>query len=100
MADDDIERLIREVEATTAPTAPRSPAPAAAQPGKEVATAKSSGGGGRLAFSVASGVVMGAGAWTLGLFLPFTSAWSAGVGGATAAFVTALVAGPPRWFSS
>ncbi len=37
-----------------------------------------------------SAVVLGGATWFLGLILPFTSAVSAGIGGATAAFVTAI----------
>lgn len=89
MADDDIERLLSQVSGGEVSRKPdRSPA----------ATDKSAGG--RMAFAVVSGVGLGAAAWFVGLILPFTSAVSAGIGGAFAAFVTALVAGPPRWFSS
>jgi hypothetical protein len=45
-------------------------------------------------------VSLGIGGWLVGLILPFLGAVSMGVGAAGAAFVTALVAGPPRWFSS
>jgi hypothetical protein len=98
MADDEIERLLREIDATNSPARPAS--------GSEVAKTSNtpavpqSGGGGRLAFSMIAAVGMGAAAWFVGLILPFTSAVSAGIGGAFAAFVTALIAGPPRWFSS
>jgi hypothetical protein len=49
---------------------------------------------------VIAAVGLGAMTWFVGLILPFTSAVSAGIGGAIAAFITAFVAGPPRWFSS
>jgi hypothetical protein len=98
MADDEIERLLREIDATNA-------TPAAKQGGavekksNTPATTEPSGGG-RLAFSVIAAVGLGAATWFVGLILPFTSAVSAGIGGAIAAFITAFIAGPPRWFSS
>jgi hypothetical protein len=99
MADDDIERLLREVAATSgSPTGAGVPA---TRPDSSPARAEAASRGiGRLGFAAGSAVVLGGATWFLGLMLPFTSAVSAGIGGATAAFVTALVAGPPRWFDS
>jgi hypothetical protein len=96
MADDDIERILREVNALNS-GAPQTPARSSSQvpvPKKE------SGAGGRVAFAVGSGVVLGMAGWVTGLLMPFVGSFSAGVGAALGAFVTALVAGPPRWFSS
>lgn len=96
MADDDIEKLLREVAASTGSTPP----PAAKTPAKKGGDVEARGeSGGRLAFAVGSMVVLGVITWGVGLFLPFVSAVSCGIGGAVAAFVTALIAGPPRWFS-
>jgi hypothetical protein len=100
MADDDIERLLREVDALNSgtPTPANVPAKrsedAPVQKGKP---AKESSG--RLAFAVGATVVLAPATWFVGLILPFQSAVSMGLGGAVAAFVTAFVAGPPRWFS-
>lgn len=55
---------------------------------------------GRIAFAVVSAVAIGAAGWLTGLILPFLGSVSMGFGAALGAFVTALVAGPPRWFSS
>jgi len=55
---------------------------------------------GRIAFSVVAAVVIGGAGWVAGLILPFLGSVSMGFGAALGAFVTALVAGPPRWFSS
>lgn len=101
MAEDEIERLLREVNATSA-TPPSSGASAgvpATRSGAEVAKADGKPGG-RLAFGVVAGVVMGGGAWLLGVFTPWTDALDMGFAAAGAAFLTALIAGPPRWFSS
>ena len=96
MADDEIERLLREIDAANA-SATGKPTGDVAKVSKDVERTK--GGGGRLAFSVVAAVGLGAATWFVGLILPFTSAVSAGIGGAIAAFVTAMIAGPPRWFS-
>jgi len=102
MADDDIERLLREVQATNSPASSgRSPQPArSAQPAKNDDDSSGGGAGGRLAFAVGSGAVLGVAGWFGGLLMPFVGSFSAGVGATGAAFITALVAGPPRWFSS
>jgi hypothetical protein len=55
---------------------------------------------GRIAFSVVAGLVVGGSGWVAGLILPFLGSVSMGFGAALGAFVTAMVAGPPRWFSS
>ena len=96
MADDDIERLLREIDATNSsrPATPASPS------GKEVAPAEGSSAGGRVAFAVGAGVVTGVGAWLFGVFTPWTDALDMGFAAAVAAFLTGLVAGPPKWFSS
>ena len=96
---DDIERLLSEVGKTTG-----------SSPSGEVARAKGSTPakresampGGRLAFAVIAAVVFGAIAFVVGwLFTPFVlSGTSMGVGAGLGAFVTGLIAGPPRWFSS
>ncbi len=106
MADDDIERLLREVNAMNDPgsSAGRSPQPArSAQPAKNDDDSSGGGAGGRLAFAVGSGVVVGAVGAAIGavlVVLPFIGPFTTGVGASIGAFITALVAGPPRWFSS
>jgi hypothetical protein len=101
MAEDEIERLLREVETTTAGSTGGQPA---SRPTAEVTPAVPTGGG-RFAFAAIAAVVMGAASFGVGAFLwlvPFVnpSALDMGFGGEIAAFLTALVAGPPRWFSS
>ena len=97
MAEDEIERLLREIDATSAGKPAATPA-AAPTPSKDVD--KASSGGGRLAFAVLSGGVLGIGAFVFAVFTPWTDAWDMGFAAAGAAFLTGLVAGPPKWFSS
>ena len=96
MADDDIEKLLREIAGTTQ----SGPAEVAKAADDVPARRDERQSGGRFAFAAIAGVSLGAAAWFVGLILPFTSAVSAGIGGAFAAFVAAFIAGPPRWFSS
>ena len=101
MADDDIERLLREVNAlNSGATSSSSPKVPATSSPKSAAKKEASSAGGRLAFAVGSGVVLGAAGWFGGLLMPFVGSFSAGVGAAFGAFAAALIAGPPRWFSS
>lgn len=98
MAEDEIERLLREVAGNTGQSGSTGSGEVAKSPDRS--PAKADKGGGRMAFAAISAAGFGAAAWFVGLMLPFTSAVSAGIGGAVAAFLTAMVAGPPRWFSS
>jgi hypothetical protein len=97
MAEDDIERLLREIDATSGAKPAATPA---AKPAAEVARTDDGKPGGRVAFAVGAGAVTGVGAWLFGVFTPWTDALDMGFAAAVAAFVTGLVAGPPRWFSS
>lgn len=85
MADDDVERLLREIQQSTGGVPAPAPKP------------EPSGAVGRVGFAIVAGVGGGGVAWFIGLVLPFVSATSAGIGGITAAALTALIAGPPRW---
>lgn len=95
MAEDDIEKLLNEIsQSTTAP----SPASSAAQKqGKSVQRNES--GSGRLPFAIAIAVVLGGIGFIAGLIFPFVGGFSAGIGAAMGSFLTALITGPPRWFS-
>ena len=97
MAEDEIERLLREIDATSGAKPPSAPA---AKPAAEVARTDEGKPGGRVAFAVGAAAVTGVGAWVFGVFTPWTDAIDMGFAAAVAAFVTGLVAGPPRWFSS
>jgi hypothetical protein len=97
MAEDEIERLLREIDATSGAKQPAAPA---AKPTAEVARTDDGKPGGRVAFAVGAAAVTGVGAWVFGVFTPWTDALDMGFAAAVAAFVTGLVAGPPRWFSS
>jgi hypothetical protein len=97
---DDIERLLAEVNKTT----PSSGSPSKAQPPARKAKAEVDSGkntGGRLAFAVVAAALFGVIGLVTGLFVPFfLGGFDTGIGAALGAFLTALVAGPPRWFSS
>ena len=97
MAEDEIERLLREIDATSSTKPPATPAKPASS---EVAKADSGTAGGRVAFAVGAAGVTGIGAWLFGVFTPWTDALDMGFAAAVAAFLTGLVAGPPKWFSS
>jgi hypothetical protein len=87
MADDDIERLLREIQQSST---------GGVQPAEEASS------GGRAGFAVLAALGSGA-VGTIGGFLlwfvPFIGPISTGVGAAIGGFLTALIAGPPRWFS-
>jgi hypothetical protein len=93
MADDDIERLLREVAGTTGSGDP-SPRQESASLVRRSGTVQ-----GRIGFSFVAGAVLGVGGWFVGLILPFVGAGSMGFGAALGAFVTAMVTGAPRWLS-
>lgn len=91
MASDDIEKLLAEINGLSGQENAPTPATKPAQ---------ASSTSGRFPFAVASAVVVGGSGAVFGLLFPFFSIVSTGMTAAGAAFVTALVAGPPRWFSS
>ena len=100
MADDDIERLLREVNAMNTPVSGGKSIEQSRSQDVTKADESSGGAGGRLAFAVGSGVVLGGAGWFFGLMMPFVGSFSSGVGAALGAFTASLIAGPPRWFSS
>ena len=91
MADDEIERLLREVADSTNPGRPALP-DKPASPGRWTGALR-----GRLGFAIVAGVALGVAGWLIGLFLPFVGAGSMGTGAAIGAFVTGLIGGGPRW---
>ena len=95
---DDIDKLLAQVSQTTQPTGK---APARSS-GSEVAKKGAGKPGGRFAFAGISALVFGSIAFVVGwLFTPFVfTGTSMGLGAALGSFATALLAGPPRWFSS
>lgn len=98
MAEDDIERLLREVNATSG-AQPSGASVPATKPAADVAPSGGSAGG-RVAFAVVAAGVTGAGAFLFAVFTPWTDALDMGFAAGIAGFLTGLVAGPPRWFSS
>jgi hypothetical protein len=97
MAEDEIERLLREIDATSGAKPPPTPA---AKPPAEVARTDEGKSGGRVAFAAVAAVGLGGATFVVSLLTPFTDNFWTAVGAAGGAFVTGLVTGPPRWFSS
>ena len=95
---DDIERLLAEVGKTTSNTSGASGS--VAKSSRTPAQRDTDKPGGRVAFAVVAAVALGLLTWLAGVFLPFIGGVDLGIGGAIGAFVAALIAGPPRWFSS
>ncbi len=95
--DDDIERLLREVEALEGKAKP----PAIA-PGKEVAeTAESTEGRSRGSWVALAAVGGGAAGFVIGsllFFLPFVDGFSTALGAALGAALAGFIGGPPQWY--
>lgn len=95
---DDIDKLLREVDALMSRPVGGQPVPAVpTQP-----PAKLGRGRGDLAAwtgaNAVGGLVVGGVAGTVLTFLPYVSTASTAVGAALGAAVSALVSGPPSWF--
>lgn len=107
MAEDDIERLLREVAETTGsrPGSGSSAGPSSgskevdAQRGTSSTSSALVLARSRVGFAVVAGAVIGFAGWVVGLVLPFLGAGSMGTGAAFGAFTTVLVTGAPRWIS-
>lgn len=95
---DDIEKLLAQVSQSSQ-AAQSTPAK---KSGADVAKRGDDKPGGRLAFAIITALVFGGVAFVVGwLFTPLVlTGTSMGVGAALGSFATALIAGPPRWFSS
>lgn len=106
MADDEIEKLLKEINASSSPITGSSASSEVASQKAHVEKkshkkkSETSSGSGRFPFAVASGVVVGGSGAVFGLLFPFFTIIETGLTAAVAAFVTALIAGPPKWFSS
>lgn len=95
VAEDEIEKLLREIDA-----AQGSPPPARQESAPPVRRDQDKPSGGRFAFAAVAGVGLGATTFVFAVLTPFTDAFQMGAAGAFAGFLTALIAGPPRWFPS
>ncbi len=106
MAEDEIEKLLREINASSTPTSGSSSSSEVSSRKSDVGKkarhkeSESSSGSGRFPFAVASGVVVGGAGAVFGLLFPFFTIIGTGLTAAVAAFITAIIAGPPKWFSS
>jgi hypothetical protein len=105
---DDLDRLLRELDAMNAP-ADRGAASGAKPPARrgESGVAKPAGkrrkgtASGRVAWTGASAIGTGVAGGVLGTFLTFLpamSTMSTAVGAALGGAIAAFVSGPPRWF--
>jgi hypothetical protein len=95
---DDIDKLLREIDAMNAGSGQGAALPAPAQNKAIEPAATSSGGSGRVAWTGASavgGLLLGSAA---GLFLPGMGMIQGGLAAALGALVTGFVSGPPEWF--
>lgn len=95
---DDIEKLLREIDAMNAGSGQGAALPAPAQK-KEIEQAPSTAGGsGRVAWAGASaigGLVVGA---VAGLLLPGMGTIEGGIAAMLGAVTTGFLSGPPAWF--
>ena len=100
MADDqDIERLLAEIDAMDNPGKQAKPTPKAT--GSEVAKTDDAGGRGRGAWALGAGVGAGvAGGITGSLlwFVPFVDPASTGIGAALGGALVGGLSGAPKWF--
>ncbi len=94
-SEDEIDKLLREIAAQDSPES----APARHKDSDLPAPQRESSSGGRIAYAVVGGVIMGVGGVASGLLLPGLTMMSTGAGAAVGAFLIALIIGPPRWFS-
>ena len=107
MAEDDIERLLREVAESTGSRSgsgsSAGPSSGSKEVGRQTETSSTASVLGlarsRVGFAVVAGAVIGFAGWVVGLVLPFLGAGSMGTGAAFGAFITVLVTGAPRWIS-
>ena len=101
---DDIEKLLREIDAMNAGGGKSAPVPAVPQ-GKEVEStdaAKSgagAGAGGRVAWAGTTAIGGFFAGGLAGAIVPFVGSGSAAVGAAIGAAIVAALSGPPGWFS-
>ncbi len=95
---DDIEKLLREIDAMNAGAPAGKQVPAAPEP-KAVEAAPSSSGGSRLGWAGVSAVGGFFAGGLAGAILPFVQSPSAAVGAAIGAAIVGLVGRPPKWLS-
>lgn len=101
MDDDELAKLMREIEQFDNPGTPTQPStPAPTQPSSEVARTDSPGAGGKgkwVAISAVGGGITGAVIGGFLWFLPGVDALSTGLGAALGGAIVALVGKPPKW---
>jgi hypothetical protein len=103
MAEDDIERLLREVAESTGSGSSTGPSSGSKDVARQAETSSTASAlrlaRSRVGFAVVAGAVIGFAGWVVGLVLPFLGAGSMGTGAAFGAFITVHDTGAPRWIS-
>jgi hypothetical protein len=98
---DDIDKLLREIDAMNVGSSQGPALPAPAQNKAIEPAAKSPTGSGRVAWTGASaigGLLAGGVVGTVLTFLPYVSTASTAVGAALGAALAGFISGPPAWF--
>lgn len=102
MADDDIDKLLREIDAMNKgqrPSGAPVPAQPAAAPAKGEAKASGASRGAWAGAGAAGGLVVGGFFGTVLTFLPYVSTVQTAIGAAVGGAAVGLVSQPPAWFS-
>lgn len=96
MADDDIEKLLREIDAMNKGQLPAGSTGATPQKPAAVETQPTRSRGAWTGVSAVGGLAVG---WVVGAVLPFIGAGQTAIGAAVGGAAVALVSRPPTWFS-
>jgi predicted lipid-binding transport protein (Tim44 family) len=99
MADDDIEKLLREIDAMNQAQRPGATPPAQVAKASTPEPARPGGRGAWAGASAVGGLVVGGAAGTVLWFLPYVSTVSTAIGAALGGAAIGLVSRPPDWFS-
>jgi hypothetical protein len=99
MADDDIEKLLREIDAMNKAQLPAGSTPAPAQKASTPEPSESGSRGAWAGASAVGGLVVGGVVGTVLTFLPYVSTASTAIGAAIGGAAVGLVSRPPAWFA-
>ena len=97
MDDDELAKLMREIDQFDNPGTAATPAPAPVERSKEVATTGSAAKGKWGAVAAVGGGIVGAVVGGFLWFLPGVDSVSTGLGAALGGAIVALVGKPPKW---
>jgi hypothetical protein len=99
MADDDIEKLLREIDAMNKAQLPATGSPAPVQKSSAPAPERSGSRGAWAGASAVGGLAVGGLFGTVLTFLPYVSTLSTAIGAAVGGAAVGFVSRPPDWFS-